>query len=62
MWTKLVVPSIGSTMNVGAEVSLEVEVEDSSPRKLNPSTVNLYHRIGACEGRKFRTSSRGRQI
>lgn len=36
MWTKLVVPSMGSTMNVGAEVSLEVEVEDSSPRKLNP--------------------------
>lgn len=30
------VPSIGSTMKVGEEVSLEVEVEDSSPRKLNP--------------------------
>lgn len=34
MWTKLVVPSMGSTMNVGVEVSLEVKVEDSSPRKL----------------------------
>lgn len=34
MWTKLVVPSMGSTINVGAEVNLEVEVEDSSPRKL----------------------------
>lgn len=34
MWTKLVVPSMGSTMKVGAEVNLEVEVEDSSPKKL----------------------------
>ena len=32
-WTKFVVPSMGSTMKVGAEVSWP-DVEVSSPRKL----------------------------
>ena len=47
-WTKFVVPSIGSTMNVGAGVKREDEGvgEDSSPRNLG-TDVRLIASLGA---------------
>lgn len=62
MWTKLVVPSMGSTMKVGAEVNLDVEVEDSSPKKLMVLAAKFYHPTVTWKGREFHTSNQGRPI
>ena len=49
-------------MKVGAEVNLEVEVEDSSPKKLMVLAANFYHPTVAWKGREFHTSNQGRPI